>query len=86
MHYTQFGRAKASIPKEFREEFEDALIAQGKLLPLESSGDNPFSVFATEFRQHAKKQRAADDATLKSAEAKAQFRRDKKRPESPESS
>jgi hypothetical protein len=87
MHYTQFNRAKRTIPKDFQEEFEGALIAQGKLLPTETQDENPFSFVAEQIKLQIKllmkQQKALDDAILKAAEPDAPHRQGKKRPPSP---
>jgi hypothetical protein len=83
MHYTQFNRAKRTIPEDFQEEFEGALIAQGKLLPTETQDENPFSSVAEQIKLQIKQQKASDDAVLKAAEPDAPHRKGKKQPPSP---
>jgi hypothetical protein len=85
MHYTQFNRAKRSIPEDFQGEFEAALIAQNKLLPVESDDENPFSSVADKIKLQIRQQKASDDAILKAAEPDATYRKGKKRPPSQES-
>jgi hypothetical protein len=68
-----------------REQFDQTLIEAGKLSPLEQAADNPFAVFADEFKRAAQTQRAADVERLKIAETKANYRREKLERESRES-
>jgi len=82
-HHTQFTRAKAAIPAEFREEFERIAIEQGKLAPHAANDDNAFSSVVDVVEKMIDDQRKQDDATLKAAETAAQYRRGKRPPESP---